>query len=71
MSSIIPGLLIITSFLIISVMMFSTFLNVSTSQSEALRELGQISKERSASVINITSASVTSSAPGTGTDMTL
>jgi hypothetical protein len=71
MSALIPGLLIITTFLVASVIMFSTFLSISTTQSDSLKELGQVNRERAGSLINISSAGVTGSSPGMSTDMTL
>ncbi len=61
--------MVIASFLLASVIMFGTFLTISTTQSESLKDLGKISKEKVGSAISITSASVTDSVPGTRTDM--
>jgi hypothetical protein len=71
MSSLIPGLLIIASFLVASMIMFGTFLFISTTQSESLKDLGKVSRERVGSAIGISSASITSSAPGSSTDITV
>lgn len=71
MSSLIPGLLVIASFLAASVIMFGTFLSVSTNQSDALKDLGTVERERAGSLISIASASITGSVSGTSTDMTL
>jgi hypothetical protein len=71
MSSLIPGLLIIASFLVASMIMFGTFLFISTTQSESLKDLGKVSRERAGSVISISSASITSSTPGSSTDITV
>jgi hypothetical protein len=71
MSALIPGILIITTFLVASVIMFSTFLSISTTQSDSLKELGQVNRERASSLISISSAGVTGSSPGVSTDMTL
>jgi len=71
MSALISGILVIASFLVASVIMFGTFLTVSGTQSQSLKELGRIEKERAGSAISITSGSVTSSATGSGTDLRL
>jgi hypothetical protein len=71
MSSLIPGLLIITAFLVASLIMFGTFLSISATQSQSLKELGKVSRERAGSQISITSAGVTSWSPGVSNDMTL
>jgi hypothetical protein len=71
MSSLIPGLLIIASFLVASMIMFGTFLFISTTQSESLKDLGKVSRERVGSAIGISSASITSSAPGSSTDISV
>lgn len=71
MSSLIPGLLIIASFIIASMIMFGTFLTVSTAQSQSLKDLGKVSQERARSAINISSAAVAGSNPGVSTDLTV
>ena len=71
MSSLIPGLLIIASFLVASMIMFGTFLFISTTQSESLKDLGKVSRERAGSVISISSASINSSTPDSSTDITV
>jgi hypothetical protein len=71
MSSLIPGLLIIASFIVASMIMFGTFLFVSTTQSEALKDLGKVSRERAGGAISISSAGITSSTPGSSTDIAL
>jgi hypothetical protein len=71
MSSLIPGILIIATFLAASVIMFGTFLSTSTTQSESLRELGRINRERAGSIIVVSDASITLSVAGVSTDMTI
>ena len=71
MSSLIPGILIIATFLAASAIMFGTFLSTSTTQSESLRELGRIKREQAGSFIFISDASITLSVAGVSTDMTL
>jgi hypothetical protein len=71
MSVLIPGVLVIASFLLASVIMFGTFLTTSATQAQSLKELGKISQERVGSAISITSGSVTSSVTGSHTDMRL
>jgi archaellum component FlaG (FlaF/FlaG flagellin family) len=71
MSVLIPGVLVIASFLLASVIMFGTFLSTSATQAQWLKELGKISQERVGSAISITSSSVTSSVTGSHTDMRL
>ena len=71
MSSLIPGLLIIASFIVSSMIMFGTFLFVSTTQSEALKDLGKVSRERAGGAISISSAGITSSTLGSSTDIAL
>ncbi len=71
MSSLVAGIMVIASFLLASVIMFGTFLTMSTTQSQSLKDLGQISKAKVGSTISITSASVTASVTGSNTDLTL
>ena len=71
MSSLISGFLIITTFLVSSVLIFGTFLTTTVTQSQSLKELAQYTKERSGSEITITSATVTNPATGSGTELTL
>jgi hypothetical protein len=71
MSSLIPGLLIIASFIVASMIMFGTFLFVSITQSEALKDLGKISRERAGSAVSISSASITSATLGSSSDITV
>lgn len=71
MSSLIPGILIIATFLLAAVIMFSTFLSISTTQSDSLKVMGQINRERAGSLISISSAGITGSSPGVSTDMSL
>jgi hypothetical protein len=63
--------LIITGFLVSSLIMFGTFLTISTTQTESLKDLGKVSRERAGSVISISNGIVTSSSPGVSTDVTL
>lgn len=63
--------MVIASFLLASVIMFGTFLNMSSNQSQSLKDLGKISQEKVNSVISITTASVSSSSPGVNTEITL
>lgn len=51
--------------------MFGTFLAMSAAQSQSLKDLGKISKEKVGSSISITSAAVAASSPGVSTDMTV
>lgn len=71
MSSLASGIIVIASFLLSSVIMFGTFLTMSTDQSQSLKDLGKISKEKLGSSISISSAAVAGSSPGVSTDMTL
>jgi archaellum component FlaG (FlaF/FlaG flagellin family) len=71
MSVLIPGVLVIASFLLASLIMFGTFLTTSAIQAQSLKELGKISQERIGSAISITSGSVTSSVTGSHTNMSL
>jgi len=71
MSIVISGVLIISSFLLASVLMFSTFLTTSSTQAESIRNLGRLNQQKAGSEIRITSGTVTASVTGSGTDMTL
>jgi len=71
MSVVISGVLIISSFLLASVLMFGTFLTTSGSQAQSLRDLGRLNQQKAGSEISIISGTVTASVTGTGTDMTL
>ncbi len=71
MSALIAGVLIIATFLLASVLMFGTFLTSSSTQAQSLKDLGQINSERVGSAITITSATVTVTSTGSGTDMTI
>lgn len=63
--------MVIASFLLAAVIMFGTFLNISTEQSQSFKDLGKISQDKVNSVISITTGSVTASVTGSSTDMTL
>ncbi len=71
MSIVISGVLIISSFLLASVLMFGTFLSTSSTQAQSIRNLGRLNQQKAGSEISITSGTVTSSVTGSGTDMTL
>lgn len=71
MSSLISGILVITVFLVSAVLLFSTFLTISVTQSQSLKDLAQTNKDRISSQLSITSASVTNASTGSGTEITL
>ena len=71
MSVVISGVLIISSFLLASVLMFGTFLTTSNTQAQSIRNLGRLNQQKASSEISITSGTVTSPVTGSGTDMTL
>lgn len=71
MSVVISGILVITSFILASVLMFGTFLTTSTTQSQSLKDLAKINREKVGSAIDITSGSVTSTVTGSNTDIRL
>ena len=71
MSSLASGIIVIASFLLASVIMFGTFLTMSTTQSQSLKDLGNINKEKIGSSISITSAIVSAASAGVSTDLTL
>ena len=71
MSSLISGILVIAVFLVSSVLLFGTFLTISATQSQSLKEISKFNKERISSGISITSAIVTSSVTASGTELTL
>jgi len=71
MSSLASGIIVIASFLLASVIMFGTFLTVSTTQSQSLKDLGKTNKEKIGSSISITSAIVSAAVAGVSTDLTL
>jgi len=71
MSSLVAGIMVIASFLLASVIMFGTSLNMSTDQSQSLKDLGKISRQKVNSGISISSASVTSSLTGSNTEIAL
>ncbi len=71
MSIVISGVLIISSFLLASVLMFGSFLTTSSTQAESIRNLGRLNQQKAGSEIRITSGTVTASVTGSGTDMTL
>lgn len=64
MGILIAGILIITTFLVASSVMFATILNGSVEQTQALKELAVINKQLAGSALNITSAVVDT--PGGG-----
>ena len=71
MSSLASGIIVIASFLLASVIMFGTFLTMSTTQSQSLKDLGNTNKEKIGSSISITSAIVSAASAGVSTDLTL
>ncbi len=71
MSSLISGILVISTFLVSAVLLFGTFLTISVNQSRSLKDLAQTNRDRISSQLSITSASVTNAATGSGTEMTL
>lgn len=71
MSSLASGIIVIASFLLASVIMFGTFLTMSTTQSQSLKDLGKTNKEKIGSSISITSAIVSAAVAGVSTDLTL
>ena len=64
MGILVAGILIITTFLVASSLMFGTILSGSVEQTQALKELGVINKQLAGSALNITSAVVDT--PGGG-----
>ncbi len=68
MGILVAGILVITTFLVASSLMFGSILNGSVEQTEALKELAVINKRLVGSGLNITSAAVDT--PG-GADVTL
>lgn len=58
MGILVAGILIITTFLVTSSVMFATILSGSVEQTQALKELGAINKRFTGSALNITSAVV-------------
>ena len=58
MGTVLAGKVVITTFLLASVLMFGAFLSASVSQGESLRVLTHVSSERLGSALTITSASV-------------
>ena len=66
MATVLAGMLVITTFLLTSVLMFGTFLSTSVSQGESLKVLTDVGGKRLGSALTITSASVVT--PG-GTDV--
>lgn len=71
MSSLASGIIVIASFLLASAIMFGTFLTVSTTQSQSLKDLGKTNREKIGSSISITSAIVSAAVAGVSTDLTL
>ena len=64
MGILVGGILIITTFLVASSLMFGTILSGSVEQTQALKELAVINKQFAGSALNITSAAVDT--PGGG-----
>lgn len=58
MATVLAGMLVMTTFLLTSMMMFGTFLSTSVSQGESLKALAGVSIKRLGSALTITSASV-------------
>jgi hypothetical protein len=71
MSSLVAGIMVIASFLLASVIMFGTFLNMSSEQAQSLKDLGKINQQKVGSAIRITSGYVSSATPGIDTEITL
>ena len=68
MGIVVAGILVITTFIVASSLMFGTILNGSVEQTQALKDLGVINKRLAGSALNITSAAVDT--PG-GADVTV
>ncbi len=64
MGILVAGILIITTFLVASLLMFGSILSGSVEQTQALKELAVINKQLAGSALNITSAAVDT--PGGG-----
>ncbi|MCH7737501.1 MAG: hypothetical protein IH872_08895 [Chloroflexi bacterium] len=64
MGILVAGILVITTFLVASSLMFGTILNGTVEQTQALKELAAINKRLTGSALNITSAAVDT--PGGG-----
>ena len=58
MATVLAGLVVITTFLVTSVLLFGTFLSTSVSQGESLKVLTHVSSDRLGSGLAITSAAV-------------
>ena len=58
MATVIAGMVVITTFLLTSALMFGTFLSTSVSQGESLKVLTDVSNKRLGSALTITSAFV-------------
>ncbi len=71
MSSLIAGILVISTFLVSAVLLFGTFLTISVNQSQSLKDLAQTNRDRISSQLSITSASVTNPSTASGTEITL
>ena len=71
MSVLIAGMLIITSFLLASMLMFGTFLSTSGTQALSIKDLVELNRQKANDEIQITNGSVTSAATGSATDMRL
>ena len=68
MGIVVAGILVITTFIVASSLMFGTILNGSVERTQALKDLGVINKRFAGSALNITSAAVDT--PG-GADVTV
>lgn len=68
MSIIVPGIMVITVFLLASALMFGTFLTASATQADSLKDLATFNTARAGDQLNITSALVDT--PDTG-DLTV
>ena len=68
MGIVVAGILVITTFIVASSLMFGSILNGSVEQTQALKDLGVINKRLAGSALNITSAAVDT--PG-GADVTV
>ncbi len=64
MGILVAGILVITTFIVASSLMFGSILNGSVEQTQALKDLGVINKRLAGSALNITSAAVDT--PGGG-----
>lgn len=58
MSVIVPGIMVITVFLLASALMFGTFLTASATQGDSLKDLATVNAAQAGDQLNITSAAV-------------